>query len=390
MSRPFILICLTIFTSMEDVSGNSGITEHIQFNKCLPVSYMHVKFGDSLDNCVEECVRRPACKSLNYRRKTHLCELLPINSGQSVPLISSAKCVHLDIRVGDQLLIQTNSPCSMNDCLEGETCNLPNSPNCLITECPDLTDGIDHGHLLGNVNTIGSARIAVCETGYKMFGSPRMECSVNGSWTHTSVCGIPCGVPVTVLNGHVTSADIFTPNALFSSNDSNVIFSQKIYLNGSWIEFSCENEFVLRGTNITQCLNGNWTEVPKCIVPGIGQVCVDSSDCTVPVSECIGGTCRCLSQRSYSYGSKSCVYDCKTFADTFQYEIGKKLNFKDDESHYMYNYTACKQRCLEITSFTCQSFEVSSSLCLISSNNANDGLFRDADDFIYYQRDCLT
>lgn len=368
----------------------SGTHRNIKLNKCLTVRAMHAKFGDSLENCIEECVRRTMCKSLNYKRKTFLCELFSTNFGISEPLITSSDCMYLDVRDGDLLLIQTNSPCSTNVCKERERCNAPNAQNCLITECPDLEQEIEHGQLFGNMNNVGNARVTVCDEGYAIFGSSRVKCTAYGNWTQSAVCEITCSMPPTVQNGHVTAAEIRTPYTVFVSSDPSLVFSQTDYLNSSWIEYSCENTTVMQGSNITQCLNGNWTAFPKCVTPGLGQLCSNNSECVVPKSVCRGGSCKCLSEHSYSYSSKSCVYDCNTFADTFQSEVGKKLNYLDDESHYMYNYTACKQRCLEITSFTCQSFEVSSSLCLISQNNANDGYYRDAPDYVYYQRDCLT
>ncbi|XP_045178981.2 E-selectin-like [Mercenaria mercenaria] len=384
-----LLIVITMNYFIKEISSLPGFSKQLYFNKCLTGSTLHVKFGDSVEYCINECVKRPMCKSLNYKSKTHKCELNSDNFNQSVPLTSSVSCVYLDVRNGYQLLVLTTSPCAANTCQPNQKCNLPNSPNCVISECALQTQNIENGELFGNMNGIGNARVAKCDESFSMFGDARIECLAGGTWTLPAVCGVACGQPQNLTDGHVINAEIKTPNGFLNSNDSAIIFSQTDYLNGSWIEFSCDDTFVMTGQNITQCINGNWTQIPVCIIPGLGQTCSNNNQCTVPESECRNGSCRCKTQRSYSYNSKSCVFDCVTFADTFQSEVGKKLNFKDDETHYMYNYTACRNRCLEITAFVCQSFEVSSSLCLISSENANDGLFRDAEEFIYYQRDCL-
>lgn len=385
----FVLILLILCSSVTFTYYFPEITKYIQYNRCLTDNVAFVKIKLSFVDCIEECIRHAMCVSINYCRLMKKCELNSYVKSLNTDLKICKLYMYLDVRSGDQLIIQSDMPCSNNTCQRNERCGKPESEDCVNSECLQQPSVVENGFILGNMNSVSNIRAVKCHSNFTLFGNSFVECLGDGNWSEVAVCTRACEQPNAVPNGRPVFAVIHTAQSVIVTNKTTEIKAQTEYLNQSWIEYACDEPFVTSGTNVTECLNGSWTDPPTCVTQGLGQPCLDDAQCTVPASECRDGQCKCMTQLSYSYSNKSCVQDCITFADTFQSEKFKKLNFNDDETHYMYNYSACKARCLEVTNFQCKSFEVSSSLCLISASAASDGYFRDADDFTYYQRDCV-
>uniref|UniRef100_K7G928 Sushi domain-containing protein n=1 Tax=Pelodiscus sinensis TaxID=13735 RepID=K7G928_PELSI len=87
-----------------------------------------------------------------------------------------------------------------------------------------------------------------CNPGYTLGGSQWIKC--NGrNWTPPPTCleaGKKCGRSPVVANGDITT------------------FAQKEYTSGSFVEYTCQKLYSLRGQNKSFCDNGNWTEIPVC------------------------------------------------------------------------------------------------------------------------------
>lgn len=385
----FTLVLMTMYSSVTSTYYLPGIMKYIQYNRCLTDDVVFVDIQLSFVDCIEECIRRTVCTSINYCRLMKKCELNSNVNSLTTDLEICKHCMYLDVRSGDQLLIQSDMPCSNNTCQRNERCGKPEPEDCVNSECLQQPSVVENGFILGNMNNVNSIRAVHCHDNFTLLGNSFIECLGDGNWSDAALCTRACEKPKAVANGRPLFAVIYTAQSVVVTNKTAEIEAQTEYLNQSWIEYSCNEPFVTRGTNVTECINGSWTEPPACVTHRLGQPCLDNAECIVPASECRDGQCKCKTQLSYSYSNKSCVQGCITFADTFQSEKFKKLNFNDDETHYMYNVSACKARCLEVTTFQCKSFEVSDSLCLISASDANDGYYRDASDFTYYQRDCL-
>lgn len=98
--RVFIETCMFSVIVYSLVHGlNVSYEYNINFtNYCVDDKYVFQRILHiSLDQCVVECVRRPVCLSLNYRRRFTLCNLLNIRSISDLELSTKDKaCVVVD------------------------------------------------------------------------------------------------------------------------------------------------------------------------------------------------------------------------------------------------------------------------------------------------------
>lgn len=384
------LLCIIIVTCSSTQTSGSVVefSTDIHFNKCFSGNVLVVIFGVSIEDCLDECVKRSVCKSINYQRLTKVCELNANNVSPTLPIVHCSKFMYLDVRKNDQLLVQSTSACAIDTCQSEEKCDKLKTPTCVFSECNVQSLSLKNGNIYGNLNGIRDIRTVTCNEGFTLFGSDQIDCLPDGTWSDV-FCEKTCTAPLTINNGIAIRAEIHTLNAWITTDALDEIFGQSEYLDGSWVEFTCYTTHTLQDNNVTECFNGTWTQLPTCIASGNGIPCTSNATCLVPDSECRDGLCRCNSMLSYAYDAQLCVPACVTFADTFQSEVGKKLNFLDDETYSNLNDTMCKAMCLDTIDFVCQSFEVSDAMCLTSASNAHDGWLRDAADFTYYQRDCL-
>ena len=366
------------------------------FGKCL-TGHTFIRFHSiALDDCVTKCVQRSECTSINYVRRFHECQLNnQAYATENEALFNVTTCpghVYVIVRVNNVVTSSVTEPCVFASCHTGERCVTTGiNYQCVVSECVGPLS-VTNGVILGNMIRVGDCRRIECETGFILYGPDVIHCEVSGQWSEVGVCAQNCGVPSSVPNATVSYAVIQSYYSNVTTNDLQTTYGHSHYFNNSYIEYQCNANFQFVAENYTLCVNGVWTMIPQCdeVVAGLGQACTVSNECTAPDSECRYDICQCKSGLSYAYDRHECVSECVTFAETFQYEIDKKLNFLDHRTYYSLTTEECKQKCL-ISNNNCKSFELSSALCNIAIEDANDGgLYRDASGFTYYQRDCLT
>ncbi|XP_056270895.1 coagulation factor XIII B chain-like isoform X1 [Pseudoliparis swirei] len=84
-------------------------------------------------------------------------------------------------------------------------------------------------------------------------GKAVVECSAGGQWSDPfPTCGAPagCGRPPQVENGDITQSVKFN------------------YRHGDWVEYGCQNYYVMNGYQYKTCLNGEWNQpTMRCLNP---------------------------------------------------------------------------------------------------------------------------
>ncbi|XP_045154228.1 complement factor H isoform X2 [Echinops telfairi] len=88
-----------------------------------------------------------------------------------------------------------------------------------------------------------------CDKPYKLYGEVEVMC-MNGTWTEPPQCKDStgkCGPPPAIENGDTTS------------------FPQKEYAPGSSVQYQCQAVYVLQGEQQITCVNGQWSQPPKCL-----------------------------------------------------------------------------------------------------------------------------
>ncbi|XP_030429776.1 complement factor H-like [Gopherus evgoodei] len=92
-----------------------------------------------------------------------------------------------------------------------------------------------------------------CNLRFKMIGSKSIEC-VDGEWSPSPFCieeEKTCLPPPNIVRG-----------SAFSVN-------QNQYFHGDFVEYGCEGNLEIVGTNIIKCLSGEWTSLPSCADPSV-------------------------------------------------------------------------------------------------------------------------
>ncbi|XP_070602468.1 complement factor H-like isoform X2 [Erythrolamprus reginae] len=87
-----------------------------------------------------------------------------------------------------------------------------------------------------------------CDISFALYGSKVIEC-VDGEWTPLPTCieeSKTCGRPPRIDNGFVDNVQSF------------------IYRHGDTVEYTCNRQYSIIGTNPAKCLHGQW-EVPSCL-----------------------------------------------------------------------------------------------------------------------------
>ncbi|KAH3754023.1 hypothetical protein DPMN_188681 [Dreissena polymorpha] len=382
-----LILALCLSVCLEFTSGAHFTLMH--HAKCLQGHELTMLVGFSLKECVTECALRASCQSVSYRRNIALCVLHDeIFTSEAEVSTSGETCVgyvFVSVRLGPQLMTSHPGPCSSSPCPPGTRCMpFQDTFTCEFKECPSSTTTfVQGGGILGNLNSIGNFRLVKCDPKFTLFGVARQECLPTGNWSGKATCSMDCGPPPVVPDGFlgIGFIETFTTEILkMTVYNSSQLAMIAVFLEGSYIEYACNNGYQMRENNFTECVNGLWIGDPTCEVP------------VSPVSPTFAenmGNCNAL-VKSYAYSTGGCVDTCITFADTFQGIPGKKLNFLDQETIHTSNFNTCKLACLERTAFKCSSFEISDSLCNLAIENANQGgYFRDDSGYTYYQRDCL-
>ncbi|XP_026547542.1 complement factor H-like isoform X1 [Notechis scutatus] len=128
----------------------------------------------------------------------------------------------------------------------------PQPPICKenVKPCPALPI-ISHGRVTGESKAVfqhGDLLEVHCEISFALYGSKIIEC-VDGEWAPLPSCVEEvrtCGSPPTIKNGFFVNAESST------------------YRHGDTMEYRCQQQSIIIGTNPAKCLHGQW-EIPSCV-----------------------------------------------------------------------------------------------------------------------------
>jgi CUB/sushi domain-containing protein len=122
------------------------------------------------------------------------------------------------------------------------------APICQPIDCGNPESPDPNGSLQVSSTTVGSVAVYQCNDGFTLQGEDQAICQDNGQWsTGAPTCQpVDCNLLPAPVNGNV----FFNPGTTF----------------GSLAIFSCENKFVLVGSDTRKCgANGEWSgEQPIC------------------------------------------------------------------------------------------------------------------------------
>ncbi|XP_019878837.2 locomotion-related protein Hikaru genki-like [Aethina tumida] len=132
-------------------------------------------------------------------------------------------------------------------------------PTCELVKCPMFHPNSNlttrHLKIEEQSNSYGGRIVFSCEWGYRLVGTPGLECELNGTWS-----GI---IPkCTIIQ---CSPPIIQPNSNLLVNEISGMDGGK-YTVGSLLQFSCNNSLVLMGESTIMCTEtGIWSHpLPVC------------------------------------------------------------------------------------------------------------------------------
>ncbi|XP_066482539.1 complement factor H-like isoform X2 [Tiliqua scincoides] len=124
--------------------------------------------------------------------------------------------------------------------------------------CKDATcrppPAVSHGHLDGQPKEryLPFEKVRYrCDRGWSLFGPQSVTCS-NKKWSELPQCreaGGRCDRPPVIENGDIL-------DAVLSRYESNSV-----------VHYKCQAFYIMHGHSDVRCVNGHWTEVPRCIAP---------------------------------------------------------------------------------------------------------------------------
>ncbi|XP_053376979.1 uncharacterized protein LOC123529827 [Mercenaria mercenaria] len=155
-----------------------------EYNKCPPQDSKFLTLvARSVEQCVEECMRRKSCEVVGYNRLLQLCKL---HARTLSPAFVENN--YILIRRGDIRGPECNCP-------EWSVCNAENG-TCVIKECLPLPP-LHNGTVYGNTNHFGATKLVDCTTGFFEISNANLKpikCSLSGNWsfiTHCQECPVP-------------------------------------------------------------------------------------------------------------------------------------------------------------------------------------------------------
>ena len=368
----------------------------MSFNTCPEENILTILPDLSYQDCLQRCVLRTHCQSVNYKRLYRLCEL---NDGITELSQNSQKCYGLYakrakievVNVFDDIVTSVEKTC-LEMVSGADTCN--------AQECKQLQSSPGR-IVLGNRNEVGSKVIFECNTGYYLSGSRTSICADNGNWTHDTKCSRSfCDMPPeNAPNGFISHVQIEDPyyggSKLINSSDVVSYFEQTgIFPSGSIAAYECNSCFTTGNQKSSTCENGQWTFIPMCSpISTIRNECSSNADCLDSKSECASGRCWCEPGLSFSYSDCACVERCTSLADTFQFVPDKGIFLNNERVINDLTLTDCQDACLKATEFACRSFDyLPSRKCNLQSvvvADVENWEFKTFNYNIdYYQRDC--
>ncbi|XP_066480643.1 complement factor H [Tiliqua scincoides] len=124
--------------------------------------------------------------------------------------------------------------------------------------CKDATcaspPAVSHGHLDGQLKEryLPFEKVRYrCDQGWSLFGPQSVTCS-NKKWSELPQCreaGGRCDRPPVIENGDI-------PEAILPPYESNSV-----------VRYKCQSFYIMDGRPDVRCVNGHWTEAPRCIAP---------------------------------------------------------------------------------------------------------------------------
>ena len=255
-------------------------------------------YGISFDECKNECLDRPACGGVKFRRIYHNCELFPLNLNISDNFPGNPSSFQKQLT--NRASTHTNQ--SIFNVCEGDTCT--------ITGCP--LPQVSYGVIYGNLMTIGTKVHLVCDSGYHPLNDTTATCVQNGTWNNILQCvmSFHCGPPPNISHAIVNMTSSFSAqyscisgyqqvgldnistcrapdgwnnlsmSCLRICGDPPVIpntaVSHAPNLEGNIRVYTCLDGFSAQtglGSDITTCgSDGNWTVVGLVCVAGCGAL----------------------------------------------------------------------------------------------------------------------
>ncbi|XP_046552989.1 pro-epidermal growth factor-like [Haliotis rubra] len=123
-----------------------------------------------------------------------------------------------------------------------------------------------------------------------------------------------------------------------------------------------------------------------------GEPCTQASDCIRDNFICSSGLCDCDVGYSYNSTSNTCVIRCDIYGTEFSHQSTTYCVTGYNNAVYSVNtYSACRNYCLAVTSFTCRTFELWNGACYLSEvvkTEVADSKWAAWSGCMYYQRHC--
>ncbi|KAL5004962.1 hypothetical protein ScPMuIL_018418 [Solemya velum] len=273
---------LCSFISVVDLSVRSKLLIHgnittdeepfgeLLINKKLNQQPFNELWGDSLMNCVTECLVRQHCQSFSYHREKRYCSIYNVNDDSS--LTESSGYVYSKIKTWPKLYL---GPCKKKKCPENERCwsKDGNTIFCEPSECPEL-EPLPNSTLRLGTRGVGDTRTHVCDTGFYSSSYNHTSdagtdwriilrnCLENGTWDNDNTCleaALCNGLPHEPRMTRNTSHPVFYPQTVkyscepgYTSNNGSGLRSCQEDGNWTDLDLNCAAEKI--------CLNGTYSD----------------------------------------------------------------------------------------------------------------------------------
>lgn len=133
----------------------------------------------SLIVCHDECLARVACKSYNYIRQTHTCELNTRDKKETPEHVNTVAGVVFNQKE-DCSVKHLDNEC--DGCTSHEVCEKTGTLECKVEECQSPPPVMPNANMFGNRRNTGATVKYECQGNYVMMGHPVTECLADGNW----------------------------------------------------------------------------------------------------------------------------------------------------------------------------------------------------------------
>lgn len=242
------MVCLLVVIGTLLASVESATVLNFVIKQCDRSDTFLQLFGGSLQECAEECDRRPRCLSIMFMQRMNHCSLK-----DKVVNIANRQDSH-----GDQCMFLEKTewlpsdlgPCNENKCSASETCVSPRQGpkifSCLKSTCPS-PPVIANAFLLSDNRKIGSTNRYHCKNNYRGFGIPLITCNNNAEWNISGRfwCKRRCSKPKSSYSNAVLSRIEYV---------GEIMSIQEI------LHFTCRKGYQALGDTVTSTCkkNGIW------------------------------------------------------------------------------------------------------------------------------------